>query len=140
MSNADLIARACETAERYLALNCETFTADGATFIRDRSLPNRYDANHVYGVTATTSREIDALLARVEAEYTGYTHRAYNLGPMTPPQFIARLSLDGGYRWTDSLQLILEGDIKATPRPADIRPVQDEAQWEAVFGLERMWW
>ena len=140
MSEQDLIARAYETAERYLALNCETFVADGATFIRDRSLPNRYDANHVYGVTASSSAEIDALLHRVEAEYAGYGQRAFNLGRLTPPQFIARLSLDGGYTWRDSLQLVLDGGVKATPRPADIRLVEDESQWQAVFDLERMWW
>jgi GNAT superfamily N-acetyltransferase len=140
MSNEELIARAYETAESYLALNCETFEADGARFIRDRGLPNRYDANHVYDVRAETPEQIEALLRRAESEFAGYTHRAYNLGPMTPPQFIARLSLDGGYRWNDSLQLVLEGDLKTTLKPADIRLVQDESQWQAIFELETMWW
>jgi GNAT superfamily N-acetyltransferase len=140
MSEVELVAKAYETSERYLELNCEAFAADGARFIRDRTLPNRYDANHVHSVTATSPAEIDALLVRVEATYEGYSHRAYSLGPMTPPQFMARLSLDGGYTWRDSLQLVLEGNLKAMPKPADIRPIEDESQWQAAFDLERMWW
>jgi GNAT superfamily N-acetyltransferase len=140
MSDAELIRHVYETAERYLALNCETFEADGATFIRDRNLPDRYDANHVYDVRAETPEQIEALLSRVDGEYDGYRHRAYDLGPLTPPQFVARLSLDGAYRWRDSLQMVLEGDLKASPRPADIRLVEDEAQWRAIFALETMWW
>src|SRR5262245_15497620 len=117
MSDADLIARAYAAAERYLELNGEAFEAEGARFVRRRDLPDRYDGNHVYGVMASSPEEIEALLARVETEYAGHAHRAYNLGPMTPPQFIARLQLDGGYAWRDSLQMVLEGDIKASPKP-----------------------
>jgi GNAT superfamily N-acetyltransferase len=140
MSDAELIARVYETSQRYLEINCEAFEADGARFIRNPALPSRYDANHVHSVSAETPEEIEALLRRVDDVYGGFGHRAYDLGPMTPPQFIARLSLDGGYRWRDSLQLVLDGDIEATPRPADIRLVQDEAQWQAIFELETMWW
>jgi GNAT superfamily N-acetyltransferase len=140
MTEADLIARVCETYEAYLALGSESFEADGALFVRNRDIPNRYDANHAGLVRAEAPEQIEALLRRVEAEFAGYTHRAFELGPQTPPQFVARLLQDGGYTWRDSLHLVLDGELKATPQPADIRPVQDEAQWQALDELEHMSW
>jgi GNAT superfamily N-acetyltransferase len=139
MSDAYLVARACETYEAYLALGNERFEADGATLVRNRTLPNRYDANHVAHIHAETPQEIDALLARIEREFEGYTHRALYLDSLTPPQFIARLVLDGGYRVNEGLLMLLEGELQAAPRPADIRPVEDESQWQALFEMEAMW-
>jgi GNAT superfamily N-acetyltransferase len=140
MTDAELIARVCETYGAYLALGNETFVAGGATFVRNRAIPNRYDANHVAHVRVETPRDIEALLRRVDTEFDGYTHRAFYLDAMTPPQFTARLVLDGGYTINEGLLLILEGDLQAAPRSADIRLVLDEAQWQAVFEMERMWW
>jgi GNAT superfamily N-acetyltransferase len=140
MSTDDLVARGYGTFERYLEINCEIIDVDGARLVRRRDLPNRYDANHVSHVSAETPAQADALLRRIESEYEGYTHRAFNLGPLTPAPFIARLVLNGGYTWRDSLELVLEGDLKATPRPTEIRLVEDEAQWRAIFELETMWW
>jgi GNAT superfamily N-acetyltransferase len=139
MPDSNLIARVCETYEAYLALGNESFEADGATFVRNRAIPNRYDANHVAHVHAESPREIEALLARIEAEFAGYTHRALYLDPLTPAQFIARLVLDGSYSVNNGLLLILEGDLQASPKPADIRLVEDEAQWQALFEMEAMW-
>ena len=139
MSDTELTARACETYGAYLALGNERFEAAGAKFVRNRANPTRYDANHVAHVRAETPREIDALLQRMETEFEGYTHRALYLDALTPPQFEARLVLDGGYRLNPGLELVLEGELQASPQPADIRLVQDESQWQALYEMEAMW-
>jgi GNAT superfamily N-acetyltransferase len=139
MPDSDLIARVCEIYEGYLALGNESFEADGALFVRNRAIPNRYDANHVAHVRAETPEQIEALLRRVEAEFDGYTHRALYLDALTPPQFAARLVLDGGYKVNEGLLLLLEGELQASPKPADIRFVADESQWKALLEMEAMW-
>jgi GNAT superfamily N-acetyltransferase len=139
VSDADLIARARETYEAYLALGNERFDAAGATFVRNRSLPDRYDVNHVAHVTVESPQEIDELLARVEAEFAGYNHRAFYLDSSTPPQFLTRLLVEDGYTSTEAIELVLEGELKASPPPADIHLVQDESQWQALFELNGMW-
>ena len=139
MSDADLIARVCQTYEAYLELDNESFEADGATFVRSRTAFNRYDANHVAHIRAESPQEIEALLRRVEVEFKDFTHRAFYLDPLTPPQFAARLVLDGGYRVIEELIMLLEGELKASPKPADIRLIEDESQWQALFEMEAMW-
>src|SRR5881396_2416490 len=108
MSDEELIACVCETYEAYLDLDNESIEADRATFVRSRVAFNRYDANHVARIRAESTEEIEAVLKRTEAEFDGYTHRAFYLDPLTPPQFAARLVLDGGYRVIEELLLILE--------------------------------
>jgi GNAT superfamily N-acetyltransferase len=139
MSEAELIARVCETYEGYLALGNETFEADGALFVRNRAIPNRYDANHVAHVRAETPQEIETLMQRIEAEFDGYRHRALYLDALTQPQVMARLLLNGGYKVNEGLLLLLEGELQAAPKPADIRLVEDESQWQALFELNGMW-
>ena len=46
-----MIHRAIAVNYRNLALGHETFPAAGATFVRQRDLPNIYDANFIYDVT-----------------------------------------------------------------------------------------
>jgi GNAT superfamily N-acetyltransferase len=139
MSETDLIARVCDTYEAYLALGNESFESAGATFVRNRTSPNRYDANHVAHVRAQSPREVDALLECIEVEFNGYTHRALYIDPLTPAPFVARLVLEGGFRVNEGLLLLLEGELQASPKPADIRLVQDESQWQALFEMEAMW-
>jgi hypothetical protein len=78
-----------------LALGHERFVADGATFVRDRDLPDIWEADHATAVTAATGEAVERLLASVEREYAGFGHRRFDLDFTTPPVFEARLLLDG---------------------------------------------
>lgn len=65
----DLVRRALAVNQAFLALGNEQFEADGARFVRNRSIPDVRDSNHVAHVTASTPEEIDRLLARAEREF-----------------------------------------------------------------------
>jgi GNAT superfamily N-acetyltransferase len=138
MMNNELLNRACETAAGYLALGNVRFVVADGTFVRNREIPGRYDSNHAGSITATTPIEIDALLERAEVEFAGYTHRRFDVDAFSPPEFIARLVLDGGYSAWDTLWLVLEGELQAQPRRADIREVLNESDWRAFERLAEL--
>lgn len=121
-----------------LGLGHEVFTADGATFVRNRDLPHIWEANHLTAVTAATPTEIGRLLDRVEAEYAGLGYRRFDLDFTTPPELEARL-LHDGYQARDFLVMVLEPDLRDRAPVADIRPCASPDEW-AVFealSLER---
>ena len=130
---------AAVVSQELSALGNERFEADGATFIRNRRFPEWRDANHAKYVTASTPREIDRLLERVEEEFEGFPHRRFDLEPDTPPDFQARLVLDGYSRMED-LIMLLEGELRGTAKPVDIRPVRADSDWDALAGLVELEW
>jgi GNAT superfamily N-acetyltransferase len=136
-SNASCKALAVNQA--LLALGNERFEADGATFTRNRSLPQIRDANHVAHVTASTPDEIDRLLARVEREFAGFPHRRFDLDFTTPPAFEARLAFEG-YQRHDLLVMLLDGEPAGGAPPCDIRQAIDAAAWEAYAALHDIDW
>lgn len=138
-AHADLARRALGVNQANLALGHDVFAADGATFVRDRRFPRIYDANYVADITASTPEAIERLLVRVETEFTHCTHRKFHTDFRTPPGFEARLQLDG-YRLSQALVMVLEGDLRGTPRPCDIRPADNPASWAAFFALHQMDW
>ena len=117
-----------------LGLGHEVFAADGATFVRNRDLPDIWEANHLTAVTAASPGEIDRLLARVEREYAGFGHRRFDLDFTTPPQLEARLRLDG-YRARDFLVMVLADDLRARAPVVDIRPCASPGDWAAFEAL-----
>ncbi len=117
-----------------LALGHETFEAAGATFVRDRDLPRIYSANYVSSVTASTPAQIGRLLARVEEAFSHCNHRAFHTDFSTPPEFESRLLLDG-YEASNSLVMLLEGNLAGTPPRGDIRPLEGDAGSDAFFAL-----
>ncbi len=135
----DLIRRALAVNQAFLALGNERFEAEGAVFVRNRSLPAVRDCNHVAHVTASTPEEIDRLLARVEREFDGLPHRRFDLDFTAPPELEARLAHEG-YRRNDVLIMVLEGDLVGEARPHDVREVEDEAGWAAYASLYGIDW
>jgi GNAT superfamily N-acetyltransferase len=117
-----------------LALGHETFRADGAFFVRDRDVPDIWDANHVTSVTADSDETIDRLLARVECEFAGFGHRRFDLDFTTPPAFEARLALTGSLT-REFLVMLLEGDLRGRGATADIRECAGAAAWAACETL-----
>jgi GNAT superfamily N-acetyltransferase len=128
------VRRACETLRGYLRLGAEVIDGPGATFVRNRECPRRHDANHADSVLCETPAAMDALFAAAEHVYAEYAHRRYDVDLQTPPQFEARLVLEG-YTRRPALQSILEGPLVATPRDIEIREVADDAGWAAYARL-----
>ncbi|MDO8615450.1 MAG: GNAT family N-acetyltransferase [Dehalococcoidia bacterium] len=128
---SDLIRAALATNAANLSLGSEVSRADNATFVRNPSHPIIYDANHVRDVTASTPEQIERLLVRVEREYAHAHHRRFDVDFRTPPEFSARLALEG-YERNDELVMLLDGAPAGSPGDCDIRPVETQQDW-AVY-------
>jgi GNAT superfamily N-acetyltransferase len=135
-----LTRRAIDVDETNRSLGAETFTACSATFVRSRALPIIHDLNHVADVRADDPAGIDALMARIEAEFAGYGHRQVVVDADTPPAFVARLVLDGYDDVESSLVMLLEGDLLGDASPRAIRLVTTGADWDAYLRLKRLDW
>ncbi len=135
-----LAARALDTNAANFGLGNEVLDVLGARLVRNRETHDIYDANHASDVTAKTPSEIDALIARLDVEYQHSNHRRFDVDFRTPPEFLARLLLDGGYERTDALCLVLEGELVGKPTPCDIRPVVSDEDWEAYWELMIVNW
>lgn len=134
----ELARQASAVNQANLALGCEVFQADGATFVRNRDFPEIRDINHITNVEAESPAEIDRLLARIEIEFGNSRFRAFHLAPSCPPAFEARLGIDGYVRADDQLVMILAGPLMASAKPIRIEPVDDEPGWQAYAGLKRL--
>jgi GNAT superfamily N-acetyltransferase len=138
MANSTDMAIATDWAN--FALGNEAYPLLGATFVRSRENPDIYDANHVQYAYPSTREEEDALLGAVDREYAHANHRRFDVDYRTPPEFAARLVIEG-YERTDALLLLLEGELQGPPPPAhEIRPLETEADWEAYWELMLLDW
>ena len=135
----DAARSALTVSEAFSALGNERFEADGATFVRNREIPHIWDANHVSGITASTPAEIGRLLERVEREFAGFRHRQFRADFRTPPALEARLTLEGHQR-NEELVMLLEGDLRGQPKRHEIRPLTDDAGWQAYTALHDLDW
>ena len=68
-------------------------------------------------------------MARADVEYAHVDFRQYHIDPLTPPEVEASLALAGYARWSAHLVMVLEGDIRASPKSFDIREVLNEEDW-----------
>lgn len=135
----DGVARALAVNEAYAALGNERFEAEGATFVRNHDTPDIWDANHVANVTAATPQAIERLLARAEREYAHCGHRRFDIDYRTPPEFEARLALEGYIR-SELLVMLLEGEPAGAAPAHDIRPLEGEEVWRAYTALHDIDW
>ena len=133
----DLTRRALATDYGWMALGNERFEADGAAFIRNPSVARVRDANQVVAVTASMPDEIEVLLARADREYADCPHRQFRLDFAAPPEFEARLVLEG-YERSDTLVMLMEGEPAGTAKPHEIRPVESAADWQAYASLNEI--
>ncbi len=136
---SEIARKALITDRTWLALGNEQIEVGGAVFVRNRDLPLVWDANHATAIIAAAPGEIDALFARMDVEYAHLPFRRVRTDFTTPPEFEARLVLEG-YRRHDSLVMLLEGPLAGeSPRHA-MRPVTEPADWAAYQALLRANW
>ncbi len=121
-----LTDRALAADAGYFALGNEVFEHLGAKFLRNRTSPDIYDANHVADARPTTPAQIEEFLVAIDREFDAVKHRRFNVDYRTPPEFIARLVLEG-YEREDVLVSLLEGELLGpAPEKFEIRPVESE--------------
>jgi len=132
-----LVARAYETIAGWLARGHETRTQPLAQFVRDPRTPVVYDANFVADVRARTPDEIESVLAAADSMYRELGHRHFLWDPEMPIEFEARLQLDG-YQGNDDLILVLEGPLASRGPQVELRPVESDADWRAIYELCRL--
>ena len=135
--DTDLIDRVHDTTAGYLALGCEVFEAEGGRFVRDRAHPSIWDANHVSHIRCESEAQLERLLARADIEYAGSRHRRLDLDSKTPSFVAARLALEG-WSCDETLELLLEEELRAEPKAADIREVVTDADWAAYAALSEL--
>jgi GNAT superfamily N-acetyltransferase len=131
----DLIERVCAAYAWQRALGHDTARDALCTVVRDLERPQLWAANHVSGVRASTSHEIDAVFERAQRAYAHCSHRLFVVDPLTPPTFVARLALEDYSELTPTIQLVLDGDLRTEPRAIDIRPVRDDEDWLGIEAL-----
>ena len=137
MDNGSLAARvdrALDEFPAYLSASDERFQAQGGVFVRNRSIPDKYYANHVEKVTASTRAEIARLTERVEVEFKGFRHRCFYIDRETPAEFEAWLVMSG-YQRTDSLVMVLTEELRGRPKHHEISLVETDAEWRALLDL-----
>lgn len=136
----DLAGRAIDTDAANFQLGNEAFPRARAVFVRNLETPDIYDANHVTSPQARTPAEIDELLVAADRDFAHANHRRFDVDHRTPPEFIARLLLDGGYERSDALISLLEGDLIGDAPHWEIRPQMSDAEWETFWGLMLVDW
>lgn len=134
-----LVDRALEVNYGPLALGNEVFEAEGARFVRSKATPQVWNANYVSHVTARTPEEIERLLARAKREFAGMDRVSFETDYRTPPEFEARLALEG-YEPDASLVMLLEGELTVDARECEIRLVGSPEDWEAYAALHTLDW
>ena len=130
-SFADRVDRAIDAFPSYTGE--ERFEAEGALFVRNRSIPDRYYANRVEQVTASTPEEIARLNERVEVEFRGFRHRCFYVDRDTPTEFEAWLLMEGYHR-SDSLVMVLTDELRRHTEASQDSPRRDRRR---LAGLPR---
>ena len=124
---------------RNLALGHEVSTLEDATFVRNTTLPDIYDANFVFNITTSETAAIDRLLNRVSREYAHASRITFRVDPLTPPAFEARLVLEG-YERSEAILLLLDGSVCPPNGDFRILPIENEDGWTAYKELKRVDW
>lgn len=133
-----LVEKVCAAYTWQRALGHDTIPVDLCCIVRDPSHPDVWDANHVSGVRASTPEEIGQVLQRAESAFTHCHHRLFVVDPLTPPAFVARLALEDYQEITPTIQLVLDGPLRATPRAIALRSVTTETDWQSLLALLRL--
>lgn len=133
------VERAIRVNWRNLALGHTTVEAELATFVVDARHPAIHDANFMYGITARTEIEVEALWSQARARYAHCDTLTFRLGPGASPHLESPLALAGTER-SGSLVMLLEGEPRGSAAPHDIRSIGDDAGWSAFVALKRADW
>ena len=132
---SDLVQRAYETSRGWLALGHEWIPSPHAWIVRNREVPDVYDANFAAMVRAESEPEITSLLTQLDEVFAESEHRFVFWDAGMPQPFEARLVLEGWQRYNDMVALVLEGELRERGPRVEIRPVESDADWATIEAL-----
>lgn len=137
---ADLSHAVSMAATWHRSLGNETMRGPLCVFVRAPERPDVWSANHASAVTASTPREIDGVLAEMDAHFPHCRHRLIFTDHFTPAPFIARLAFEDYEELTPTLQMVLTGSLEPITGPAamNISPVASEGDWADLLALVRL--
>lgn len=133
----DIVERVCTAYAWQRALGHNVVTDHLCCSVTDPAHPNVWDANHLSGIRAHTSADIQTVLQRADEHLRHCRHRLFVVDPLTPPAFVARLALEDYSELTPTIQFVLDGPLRATPRDLEVRPVRTDDDWHILHGLVR---
>jgi ribosomal protein S18 acetylase RimI-like enzyme len=122
-----------------LALGHELVAAEGARLVRNRELPDIWDANHAQGLTVAAPAAIDGLFAEMDEVYAASAHRRFDCDFTTAPALESRLVRDGFTR-RDFLVMLLEDEPRLRAGAPEIRACDDAEAWAAFTALKVADW
>lgn len=123
-----------ETYRWHRGLGHDTRQLDSARIVFDRQHPNVWDANHADTVSATTVREIAAVLEALDVYLAHSDWRVVHTDLFTPEPFVARLALEGFEEQPAVIQMALQGRVRAQPA-TNLRLVETEDDWSVLADL-----
>jgi len=103
--------------------------------VADPAHPQVWDSNHADEVTARTDAEIDAVFAAMDRHLGHTPWRVIHTDGFTPDAFLARLALEDFEERPVTIQMALRGGLRDRGAPIDLRPVADDADWDALLQL-----
>ncbi len=107
------------------------------SLVWDRAHPDVWDANHVSEVRARTAAEVEQVLQWADDSLGHCRHRLVMVDPLTPAAVTARLALDDYRELTPTIQLVLDGSLRAEPRVIELRAVTSDEDWQKLAELVR---
>ncbi|HEY1453962.1 MAG TPA: GNAT family N-acetyltransferase [Roseiarcus sp.] len=132
---ADRVARLIADTYRWQRrLGARVIPAPSCCIVASPEHPDVWEANHADEVTARTGEEIDAVFAAMDRHLGHTPWRVVHTDCFSPDAFLARLALDFDERFV-AIQMALEGDLADRGAPVTLRPVVDDADFDALLRL-----
>jgi GNAT superfamily N-acetyltransferase len=133
----DILERVCAAYAWQRALGHATARKSLCSLVWDRAHPDVWDANHVSEVRARTAAEIEQVLRWADEALGHCRHRLVIVDPLTPAAVTARLALDDYRELAPTIQLVLDGPLRAEPRAIELRAVTTDEDWQKLAELVR---
>ncbi len=132
---ADRVARLiAETYRWQRRLGARVFETPHCCVVASPEHADVREANHADDVTAKSEAEFEAVLAAMDRHLGHAPWRVVHTDCFTPDPFLARLALNFDERFV-AIQMALEGDLADRGAPVTLRPVVDDADFEALLRL-----
>lgn len=135
---ADCVAHLiAETYRWQRRLGAHVITTPCCCIVASKAHPDVWEANHADHVTAESEEEIEAVFAEMDRHLAHTPWRVIHADRSTPDAFLARLALDFDERFV-VVQMALKGDLADRGAPVTLRPVVEDADFEALLRLVMM--
>ncbi|MGH0031463.1 MAG: GNAT family N-acetyltransferase [Myxococcota bacterium] len=134
MTPDERVRSVCRTYRAQRTLGVPWEAGPLVTLVRDPARPDVWDANFGCDVKARTPAEIERVVDALDRRMAGVGVRKFFCDPLTPQPFVASLAVRGFAR-EGTVQLVLDGPLRARPRPVAIRRAEGDDDWASLAAL-----